>query len=117
MLWLQYLVLAGTNGVNRMVVNLQRSTFSPNVTYNSSLILAVSRGTTSCTHFAPYVDLATGELMAEVKNPTPFSLAKPLIPQSSFYGGECPMWPLLQLIVFGEGKCILVVIEEVHTCD
>lgn len=67
---LQYFVLAGSGGVNRMTVNLQRSTFNPNVTLNGSLILYPNRNTTSCTHFAPYVDLATGELMAEVC-PTP----------------------------------------------
>lgn len=63
---MQFYVLAGTGGVNAMNVNLQRSTFVPNVTYNSSIIVAIRNNQPSCTHFAPYVDLSTGELKAEV---------------------------------------------------
>lgn len=64
---LQFYVLAGSGGVNSMVVNGQRSTFNPNVTYNSSIIVAQRNGMPSCTHFTPYIDLNTGELMAEVR--------------------------------------------------
>lgn len=63
---MQYYVLAGTDGINRIVANLQRTSFQPNVTYNNRLILGLNRNLTTCTHFMPFVDTATGELMAEV---------------------------------------------------
>ena len=63
---LQYYVLAGTGGVNAMMVNQQRSTFAPNATYNGSLIVTQGARGPSCTHFQPYIDLTTGQLMAEV---------------------------------------------------
>ncbi len=58
--------LAGTGGVNAMMVNQQRSTFAPNATLNGSLIVTAGRTGPSCTHFQTYIDLTTGELMAEV---------------------------------------------------
>lgn len=70
----QYVVLAGTASINRMVVNLQRSTFLPNVTLNGSLIVGLNRDTVSCNHFTPYVDLATGELMAESVSMTQWTI-------------------------------------------
>lgn len=60
-----YYVLAGTGGVNAMNVNQQRSTFAPNATLNGSLIVTAGRTGPSCTHFQTYIDLTTGELMAE----------------------------------------------------
>ena len=65
---MQYYVLAGTGGVNAMMVNQQRSTFAPNATYNGSLIVTQNARGPSCTHFQPYIDLTTGELMAEVSH-------------------------------------------------
>lgn len=64
---IQYYILAGTGAVNTVTVNGQRTAFSANATYNSSLITVQRNGMPSCTHFAPYVDLHTGELMAEVQ--------------------------------------------------
>ncbi len=63
---MQYYVLAGSGGVNAMTVNLQRSTFAANISYNSSIIVTIRNGQPSCTHFTPYIDLSTGELKAEV---------------------------------------------------
>jgi len=64
---LQYYVLAGTGSVNAIRADQQRSTYAPNATYNGSLIVtAGSNGAPSCTHFQAYIDLTTGELMAEV---------------------------------------------------
>jgi hypothetical protein len=64
----RFLVLAGTTGgVNVMNINQQRSTFSPNSTYAEPFIVNTNAatGAKSCTHFQPYVDVATGELRAE----------------------------------------------------
>lgn len=61
-----YYVLAGTGSVNAISANQQRSTFSPNATLNGSIIVTAGRnGAPSCTHFSAYVDLTTGDLMAE----------------------------------------------------
>ena len=68
---MQFLVLAGTTGgVNVMNINQQRSTFSPNSTYAEPFIVNTNAatGVKSCTHFQPYVDVATGELRAEVSH-------------------------------------------------
>lgn len=61
----QFYILAGTGSVNSIIANQQRSVFSPNVTYNSSLIVTIRNGAPVCTHFRPYVELTTGELRAE----------------------------------------------------
>jgi hypothetical protein len=66
---LQYYVLAGTGSVNAISANQQRSTFSPNATLNGSIIVTAGRnGAPSCTHFSAYVDLTTGDLMAEARS-------------------------------------------------
>lgn len=51
-----------------MNVNQQRSTFSPNVTFAYPFLVATNAntGAKTCTHWQPYVDIATGELLAEV---------------------------------------------------
>lgn len=70
-----YYVLAGTGGVNAMMINRQRSTFSPNATLNGSIIVTAGRGgVPSCNHFQTYIDLSTGVLMAETLGMTMWSV-------------------------------------------
>lgn len=74
---MQFTVLAGaTNATNLMNVNQQRSTFSPNVTFAAPFIVSTNAatGAKTCTHWQAYVDVASGELLAEVSscsNPHP----------------------------------------------
>ncbi|KAK9805271.1 hypothetical protein WJX72_010183 [[Myrmecia] bisecta] len=64
----QFTVIGGTNdNITRIGANLQRTTFAIIGAYNSSLIRTSNArtGVVSCAHWKPFVDLATGEMMAE----------------------------------------------------
>ncbi|KAK9805291.1 hypothetical protein WJX72_011476 [[Myrmecia] bisecta] len=64
----QFMVIGGTNdNITRIGANLQRTTFAIVSAYNSSLIRTANArtGVVSCAHWKPFVDLATGEMMAE----------------------------------------------------
>jgi hypothetical protein len=64
----QFTVFGGTNdNITRIGASLQRTTFTVITAYNSSLIRTTNArtGVVSCAHWKPFVDLASGELMAE----------------------------------------------------